>query len=108
VVNPFTVGGTFNITFTGTKPSEDGSSSVPIVPVSKSFAIPAGTATTPSTTTINIPMTGVELRQLIGSNLTAAFTGSVPASTTPSTVTPTSAIAVTGRMQLRLYVRKFD
>jgi hypothetical protein len=101
VVNPFTVGGTFNITFTGTKPSEGGTSSVPITPVSKSFAIPAGTATTPSTT-------GVELRQIIGSNLTAAFTGSVPASTTPSIVTPASEIAVTGRMQLHLYVRKFD
>lgn len=98
VNNPFAVGAAATITFTGTKQSQSGP--VAITPVVKTVTIPAAA----TSSTVSVSLTGVELRQLLGSNLVVTFSGTTAAGSL--TVTPTAKITMTSRMQITLYARE--
>jgi hypothetical protein len=107
ITTPFTVSANATMTFTGTKVTEfeDAPPVQTPVNISKSFTLPAKTATQ-STFTIPIQLTGQELRLMLGTDLTATLTGTTNAGST--IVTPASEIQFTGRMQIRVYAREID
>lgn len=104
--NPLTVGATVTLTFTGTKEVETDAGTViqPITPVVKTFALPTGAASG-AATTVQVDFSGQELRRILGSQLTAAMTGTTTAGST--VVLPTSSITIFSRLQVRLYTREF-
>jgi hypothetical protein len=107
ITSPFTVGGSININFAGTKKVQQGAGGgivqLPITPVIKTLTLPAGTAT-PAPVTVAVALSGVELRNILGSNLQVTFTGTTGAGSL--TVTPTAKITMTSRLQLVLDWRK--
>jgi hypothetical protein len=106
ITTPYTVSASATMTFTGTRDvqtSNGSTSQVAIVPVVKAITLPAKTATQ-STFTVPISVTGQELRRMLGTDLTATFTGTTNAGTT--IVTPASEIQITGRMQIHIYARE--
>jgi hypothetical protein len=107
ITTPYTVSANAAVTFTGTREVETtpggATQQVPITPVTKAFTLPAKTATQ-STFTVPITLSGQELRRMLGSSLTATFTGNTNAGST--IVTPASEISMTGRMQIHLYARE--
>jgi hypothetical protein len=108
ITTPYSVSANATMTFTGTKNIDGGfleaDTQVP-VNIAKAITLPAKTATE-STFTIPIQLTGKELRLLLGTDLTATFTGTTnPGSTI---VTPASEIQITGRMQIKVYAQEIQ
>jgi hypothetical protein len=106
VTTPYTVSANTVLTFSGTREVDTGSgtsTTVAITPVIKNFTMPARTPGQ-STFVVSIPLTGQELRRMLGSTLTATFTGATNPGTT--VVTPASEILITGRMQIHVYARE--
>ena len=104
VTNPMTLGANATLTFTGTKTFPD-SASRPMNTITKNISLPVGGGTN-TTSTITVPFTGIELREMLGSNMTVTFNGSTVAGTTA--VTPTSKISTSARMRLRLFVKEIE
>jgi hypothetical protein len=98
VTNPFTAGGSLTLTYA----SQPGDSA--ITPVVKNFPLkPATNSTTPSVAIDTLPLTGKEIRALLGSKVNATFNGT----TAPGSLaaTPTQKITTTSRMQLSLAIK---
>lgn len=87
IVNPFAVTGTLTVSFI----PQGGT------PITKSLALATGT------TDRTIAFTQAELQQLLGSNVTIAFSGPV-SGTAPVTVTPKQAVVVTTKLDLSLHI----
>jgi hypothetical protein len=108
VTNPMTIGANASLQFTGTRQIDNGDGSettVPITTITKTIALPVGGGAN-TTTTITVPFTGVELREMLGANMNVTFGGSTIAGTTA--VTPTSRISTSARMRLRLFVKEIE
>jgi hypothetical protein len=104
VVNPLTIGANATITFkspAGTPASEV------IAPITKSIVLPAATnASTASTSTLEINLTGHELHQMFGHNLDVVFGGTTGAGTV--TVTPALKITASSRIQVNFNVKEVE
>lgn len=87
VVNPFAVTGTLTVSFI----PQGGT------PITKSLTL------APGTTDRTIAFTQAELQQLLGTNVTIAFSGPVSASG-PVSVTPKQAVTVTSKLDLSLHI----
>jgi hypothetical protein len=88
VTNPFAVGGTMSITFTGGT-----------APITKSITLTAASGGTPSTTTQSVALSESELESLLGHNVTITFGGTISGTTT---VTPAQVVAVATRLELTI------
>jgi hypothetical protein len=100
VTNPFTIAATPTITFK-TLASEPNQ----ITPITKNITIPAATnATTASVTTLQVPLTGAELRSMAGKTLQVVFGGTTAAGTL--TVTPAQKISFSQRVQLTMNIKE--
>src|SRR5205823_2218936 len=99
MTNPFTVGGAMVITFS----SPAGTPA--ITPISKNLTLtPAATATAPNVSTVTVPLSGKELRSILGHKLVVVFTGTTGAGV--MTVTPTQKVLVSGRMQITAFIKE--
>jgi hypothetical protein len=105
VTNPMSLGANASLTFTGTKQLDDVNRTRPMTTITKNVSLPVGGGAN-TTTTITVPFTGVELREMLGSNMNVTFAGSTIAGTTA--VTPTSKISTAGRMRLRIFVKEIE
>ena len=104
ITNPLTIGASGTLTITISKFDSLGAA-IPIPAITKPFTIAAGTASsTKSVTPINF--TGNELAHMLGGNVTFALTGNTGAGTT--TVTPTTAITILTRLQVRAFIRELE
>jgi hypothetical protein len=72
-------------------------------PIAKPFALPAGPSGAAGAV-VQLDFTGKELAHMLGSDVTFTLGGSTGNGTT--LVTPTSAITILTRLQLRAFVRE--
>jgi len=102
ISNPLAVGvaGTLNIAAVKT----DSSGNQVVMPaIARPFAIPAGSGGS-APAVVQLDFTGRELAHILGSNVTFTITGNTGSGTT--LVTPTTAITILTRLQLRAFVRE--
>jgi hypothetical protein len=98
VNNPFTVGGAMTVTFAADQGQP------PFTPITKSVPLAAAKGTTPSVAVDTVPLTGQELRQIVGSKITTTFGGTTGSGSL--TATPTQKVTMTSRMQLTLSIKE--
>jgi hypothetical protein len=102
ITNPFTVGGAMNVTFSspaGTPAAQT------ITPITKAVTLTAAAnGTTPNVSAVSINFTGIELREILGHSLQAAFGGTTAAGSL--TVTPALKVGVSSRLQLNFTVKE--
>jgi hypothetical protein len=99
VTNPVGLGAATTLTFSGTSKNPNGGSGLPFS-FGKLVTIPS--SATPTTVAMNF--TGTELRQMLGSKVTATFTGNTAAGS--ATVTPTSTISMKSRIAIRFFMQE--
>ena len=71
--------------------------------ITKNVVLPTGGGAS-ATSTVAVNFTGTELRELLGSDVTATFAGNTIAGST--FVNPNSKITTTARMRLRVFVKE--
>jgi hypothetical protein len=87
VVNPFTVGGTLGVRFSGPG----------IAPIDKAVAL------APGTTHPSIALTQAELQTLFGHVVTVSFSGPVNGTAGPVSITPKQVVVVTSRLDVGIH-----